>query len=120
MNLKKTPISLIMMGLFVMAVFAVTSCDNNNEPSDDNNAELIIGTWVNTMVNNQDVLTDATFVLEFKLDNTESHNIGIEIDENNKSWQENSANTYSVSGDMISIDGSDNLGNAIHMECKIQ
>ena len=82
---------------------------------DPNYAELLKGTWVNTMVNDQAVLTDAKFSMEFKLDNTELYANGIQQDDNNKSWHENSNYTYSINGSIITIDGNDVLGNSYHM-----
>jgi len=105
--------------LFILALIAMLfgGCAKDDDP---NYAELLQGTWVNTLVNNQPVLTDASFAMEFKSDNTELYAIGIQVDENNKSWQENSNYTYSISGSLIAIDGTDELGNSMHMEFKIQ
>lgn len=86
---------------------------------DSNYAELLKGTWVNTMVNEQTVLTDATFIMEFKSDNTELYASGFQLDENNKSWQENSSYTYSINKNLISIDGTDVMGDSYHMVFKI-
>ncbi|MEI6577212.1 MAG: hypothetical protein WCO63_13625 [Bacteroidota bacterium] len=82
-------------------------------------ASLVLGKWINTEVDNQLVLTDATFVLEFKADKTETYASGFVLDANNKSWIENHNYTYSVKEDMIIIDGFNDLGNNFHMEFKI-
>jgi hypothetical protein len=102
---------------FVLLSFLFIGCENDE---DNTNAEFLTGLWVNTMVNNQNILTDAAFVMEFKTDNTEMYATGIHENENNKYWQENASYTYSVSGDRISIEGSDTQGNSYQMEFEIQ
>jgi len=114
---KKNLFSLLKIGLFGIALVFITSCEWNDDPD---NAELLTGTWVNTMLNDQEILTDATYVVEFKSDNTEIHAIGFQEDENNKYWQENTSFTYSVIGDTISINGFDVLENVFHMKFEIQ
>ena len=101
-----TLISLAMLSLLFVG------CEKDNDP---NYEELLQGTWVNTMVNEQAVLTDETFTMEFKSDNTELYSSGFQLDDNNKSWLENSNYTYSISGSLITIDGTDMLGNTYHM-----
>jgi hypothetical protein len=117
MTFKKKFFSLLKIGLFGITLLVLTSCEWNDDPS---NAELLTGTWVNTMINDQEILTDATYVLEFKSDNTETHAIGFQENENNKYWQENTSFTYSVIGDTISINGFDALENVFHMKFNIQ
>ena len=82
-------------------------------------SKLIQGTWMNTIVNGLEVLTDEIYVMEFKSDNTEMYAIGYQLDEDNKIWQENSSYTYSVKGDIVSITGNDLRGNTIQMKMKI-
>ena len=100
--------------LFFLAMISLlfVACKKDDGP---NYTELIQGVWVNTMVNEQAVLTDDSFSMEFKSDNTELYAIGFQLDENNKSWQENNSYTYSVSGNLIIIEGSDALGNSYEM-----
>jgi hypothetical protein len=104
--------------LFILTLITIlfSGCAKDDDP---NYAELLKGTWANTMVNEQAVLTDATFIMEFKSDNTELYASGFQFDENNKSWQENSSYTYSISESLISIDGTDVLGDSYHMVFKI-
>jgi hypothetical protein len=83
-------------------------------------ASLITGTWVNTQVDNKPVLTDASFVLKFNSSNGETYASGFVLNENNKSWIENANYRYSVSDNIITIDGSNNLGSIFHMEFAIQ
>jgi hypothetical protein len=115
--MKKTNLflSTIIASIAISLVFVSCEKDDNL-----NYSELLKGTWVNTMINDQAVLTDASFIMELRSDNTELYAIGILLDENNKSWQETTSNTYSVSGDMIIIDGSDELNNSKHLEFEIQ
>lgn len=104
--------------LFSLALPALLfiGCTKDEEP---NYAELLKGTWVNTLVNEQPVLTDATFVMELKSNNTELYACGFELDEYNKIWKENSKYTYSFSGNLISIDGTDEQGNSYNMAFEI-
>ncbi|MDP3462384.1 MAG: hypothetical protein Q8S18_06320 [Bacteroidales bacterium] len=102
---------------FALIFILFNGCKKDKDP---NYAELLKGTWVNTQVNGHEVLTDATFVMEFLSDNTEMYASGVQMDENNKSWQENSFFTYSVSGDMISITSNDEAGSLTQMKFKIQ
>jgi len=108
--------------LFFLAFFAVISVVTSGckKDSDPNYGELLLGTWINTHVNDESVLTDDTFILEFLSNQTEVYSIGIQLDENNKTWMENDAYTYAVQGDVIVIDGSDTFGSVYHMEFKIK
>jgi hypothetical protein len=81
---------------------------------------LLQGTWVNTLVNDQSVLTDKTYIMELKSDGTEMYATGYSLDENNKTWKENSAYQYTIKGDIIHISGADIDGNKIQSKFKIQ
>lgn len=100
--------------LFSLSLIAMLlgGCAKDDDP---NYAELLQGIWVNTLVDDQPILTDATFTMEFSSDNTELYASGFQLDESNSSWQENSNYTYSISGNLINIDGVDELGNLYHM-----
>jgi hypothetical protein len=104
--------------LFSLALPALLfgGCTNDEET---NYAELIKGTWVNTLVNEQPVLTDAAYVMEFKSDNTELYATGYQLDKNNKSWRVSSNYTYNIKGNLVYIDGTDVLGDSYHMVLKI-
>lgn len=82
-------------------------------------ASLILGSWVSTDVDNESVLTDASFAIEFRSDKTETYASGFVLDENNKTWIENENYTYTVNGNKIIIDGSDEIGSNFHMEFDI-
>lgn len=101
----------------LFSVLLLVGCATDDEP---NYAELLKGTWINTLINGQPLLTDETFVMELKPDNTEMYAIGFQLDENNKSWIEGVDYTYSIVGDHIVINGTDVLGNAMQMEFKIE
>jgi len=105
--------------LFTLTLITVllSSCAKDEIP---NYKELLKGTWINTLVNQQAVLTNETFVMEFKSDNIEMYAAGFQLDDNNKSWYENSNYTYEIAGDRIIIIGIDVLGNATHIEFKIE
>lgn len=110
--MKKTKLIIWLSLLLVM----LSACKTSNSID---YANLLKGTWINTMVDEKNVLTDDTFVMEFKADKTEMYAIGFQIDENNKSWIENSSYTYSVKGNEISITGTDAFENSMQMEFKI-
>ncbi len=82
-------------------------------------ASLILGTWVNTHVDNAAAHTDASFAFEFRTDNIQPFAKGYILDENNKTWLVNNNYTYSVNGTRISINGTSVLGNRFHMEFDI-
>ncbi|MFA6617440.1 MAG: hypothetical protein WCT23_00010 [Candidatus Neomarinimicrobiota bacterium] len=105
----------MLLSLILIAIL-FSACTNDNDPD---YAELLIGRWVNTMVNGREILTDDTFVMNLRSDNIQMYAIGLQEDENNKSWQENSNYTYSVIGDTICIDGFAQ-GNTFHMKFEIQ
>ncbi|NLO69889.1 MAG: hypothetical protein GX102_02840 [Porphyromonadaceae bacterium] len=101
---------------FALPALLFGGCTKDEEP---NYAELLKGTWVNTLVNEQPVLTDATYVMEFKSDNTELYATGYQLDENNKSWRVSSNYTYNINGNLVYIDGTDVLGDSYRMVLKI-
>ncbi|MDD3011677.1 MAG: hypothetical protein PHU97_10215 [Bacteroidales bacterium] len=102
--------------LYALIALLFSGCTKDDEPD---YADLIQGQWVNTLINGQTVLTDATFVMEFKSDHTELYASGFQWDENNKSWEENSSYTYSIKENLITIDGTDVLDDSYHMVFKI-
>lgn len=113
---KKNLFSLSKIALFGIALIFITSCKWNNNPS---NSELLTATWVNTMVNDQEILTNTAFVMDLRSDNIQMFALGLQEDENNKSWQENTAYTYSIIEDTICIDGSAQE-DIFHMKFKIK
>ncbi len=104
--------------LYSFALIAVVfcSCTKNNEP---NYAELLKGAWANTMVNEQAIMTDNTFIMEFKSDNIQLYAVGYRLDDNNKGWRENNNYTYSINQNLISIDGTDGLEDNYHLVLNI-
>lgn len=102
---------------FSLIFFLFSGCQKEKDP---NYAELLQGKWINTRVNGHEVLTDAAFVMAFRSDKTEMYAAGVKLDENNKSWQENSSFTYSVNRDIISISSTDATGSSTQMEFRIQ
>jgi hypothetical protein len=83
-------------------------------------ASLILGSWINTQVDNEAILTDKSYALEFRADHVEIFASGYVIDANNKTWIENDQYTYSVTGKKIIIDGSNEAGSLFHMEFEIR
>lgn len=106
----------ILLSLFIITLL-FAGCTKDDEP---NKAELLKGTWVNTLINGQALLTNDMFVMELKSDLTEMYAIGFQLDENNRSWEENSNYTYSIVGDTLIINGTDILDNTFHIVFYIQ
>jgi hypothetical protein len=100
----------------MMASILLWSCKKDNQPD---YAPLILGTWINTHVDNRAVLTDGSFTFEFRSDNVQRFASGYTLDENNKSWISNEKYSYNVSGNSIIIDGVGALGSTFHLEFEI-
>ena len=116
MKTRKITANSILCATLSLVLSLLTSCENDNEPDA---AKLLIGKWENTEINNLPVLTDSKFVMELRSDNHELYANGFQLDENNKSWEENNSYTYSVQNDILTIDGKNVLDNMFHMEFKI-
>ncbi len=81
---------------------------------------LLRGTWINTQVDNQPLETDETFVISFRPDNVQLYAKGFILDEENRSWQENSNYTYSLKGDRLTIEGVDVENHLFEMVFRIE
>ena len=103
-----------LLTIAVIALFFV-GCSDEEISFDD----LIQGVWINTHVNDQPVLTDEAFVSEYRADLTQLYAIGIAIDEDNKSWIENTSYTYMLDGKTIIVEGPDVFDNYFYMEFTI-
>ncbi len=90
-------------------------CGDEENPFD----YLIQGLWVNTHVNDQPVTTNEAFICDFRADLTQLYAIGLTLDEENKSWIENSAYTYKIIGKTIIIEGPDVFDNIFYLEFTI-
>ncbi|MFZ4463193.1 MAG: hypothetical protein ACOYN5_05065 [Bacteroidales bacterium] len=104
--MKKIALACVFMSIVLLAC---------KKESETDYASLIIGKWVNTSVDNEPVLTDKAFAFEYKTNMVQTFANGYILDENNKTWIENENYTYSVSGNKITVDGSDELGATFHM-----
>ena len=109
----KTIKTLVILSLIVLMI---SGCKKDETSPTD---ELLLGMWINTLVNDLPVLTDDTFVLELKPDKTEMYAVGFQLDENNFRWEENNNYTYNLNDDRIIINGTDVLGKTYYMEFKI-
>lgn len=105
---------LLFTGMIISVLF--TGCKKDKKTD---YASLILGVWLNTLIDNNPVLTDNSYVIEFRSNQVESYAKGFVLDSNNKTWIENAKYNYTVDGDMIIIDGIDDPGNSFHMEFKI-
>jgi len=82
-------------------------------------ASLVLGRWINIQVDHNPVLTDESFVIEFRSDGVETYAKGFQLDENNRSWIENDNYKYYLDGNCIIIDGYNDFGNKFHMVFEI-
>ncbi len=81
--------------------------------------DQILGLWVNTHVNNKPVLTDEAFACDYRADLSQLYAIGLTLYEDNTSWVENTAYTYTINGKTIIVEGPDVFGNYFNMEFAI-
>ena len=93
--------------LVLLVCIAFASCQKDE---DTENYDLLQGSWINTMVNGEEVLTDDVYILKFNSDNTEMHCKGFILDDDNKRWLEDPDYSYSVSGEQVLIDGVGHMG----------
>lgn len=100
----------------ILILILLWGCKKESKPD---YASLLPGKWVNTQVDNKPVLTDDTFVVEYRSDLVEVYAKGFILDSNNRSWIVNDKYTYIVNGDLIIIDGVSDPGNRFHMEFRI-
>ncbi len=103
------------LGMLSLIIFLLSACKKDETSRND---ELILGMWINTLINDQPVLTDNTFVIELKPDKTQLYATGFHLDENNSRWEEHSSYIYTIIDDKITINGSDVLGKQFYMEFK--
>ncbi len=103
--------------LIVLILFAlIWGCKKENEPDF---ATLIRGVWVNTFVNDQAVLTDNAYVMEFRDDFKEIYSSGVVLNDSNRTWVENDKFSYTVEGNKLLINGENDAGNTFSMEFEI-
>lgn len=93
----------------------IVSCNKADDPT---TAELLKGVWINTHIDDAAVESDLMFVMEF-VENTEYYSAGVVYDAQNREWIDRRAFNFSINADLISIDGTDALGNALVMEFEI-
>ena len=109
--MKKSMLALL------MTLILFWNCQKNDTPD---YSSLIHGLWINSLVDDRAVLTDASFVMELRTDKVEFYANGYSLDSINKAWIENDKYHYNVSGNNIIIDGVGALGGNFHMEFKIR
>ncbi len=108
--MKQTNTLLLLLTLLLM------SCEKEEKSFET----LLRGTWINTHIDNQPIETDQTFVLSFRPDGVELYAKGFILDENNRSWVENSNYTYTLKGNRLLIEGTDVEDHLFEMEFKIE
>lgn len=103
----------VFAGVLILLLF----CSCKDEETDY--AELIVGKWGNTLVNYEPILTDASFICEYRSDMVQLYANGFKLDDINKTWMENDNYEYDVEDKNIIIDGTDVLDHSYHMEFEI-
>lgn len=109
-----------MKKLVFLAILTSLLSWNCHKDNSQDYSSLLLGTWVNTNVNDLSVLTDATFVMQLRSDKIELYANGNTVDKDNKTWIEDDKYSYKVNGNIITIDGVGALGGKFHMEFKIR
>lgn len=109
--------------LVVVALIGSTiACKKNEtkeEPIAPNYAEMILGTWLSSEVEDVEVLTDKKFVCQFSSDMVEMYAEGIRLDENNSMWTENANNSYRLEGNILIIEVTNLDGSTLNIETEI-
>lgn len=95
------------------------SMEKVDTPPPTDYSKRILGTWVNTKIDNQLVLTDNAFIFNFDEMMVDMIAKGYVLDENNRLWQESSNFIYAVSQNVITIYGVDAVGQTCRMELRI-
>lgn len=82
--------------------------------------QAILGTWVNTKINNIPVYSNATYVIKFEPNFMEMFANGFQIEDGSSQWIENNNYAYTINDHIITIEGIDPLENFIHLEIDVQ
>lgn len=82
-------------------------------------AGLLVGKWVSSTINGEPPVTNDVHFCEYRADGVELYASGIQLDQVNKTWIENDKYEYSVDGNIITIDGTDDQHNIYHIEFAI-
>lgn len=108
------------MKRLLFAVMAVSSLLWGCQKDDGcDYSQILLGTWINSQVDAEPVLTDKVFTMQFRNDGVEVYSTGYELDANNKKWIENDKFTYKVKGKSIIIEGPGAVSGQFYMEFEI-
>lgn len=107
----------LLPALFTSFMLVGCSDDDNDEILDLE--EQIRGMWVNTQVDDEPVVTNEAFMTDYRIDFSQRYAIGLDIDDANSSWFENTEYTYSVENGMVIVEGPDVFGDEFYMEFEI-
>lgn len=91
---------------FFIAILLLSGC---SKVADESYEELILGTWLNTHVNETAVETDAAYVMEFREGGIEFYSTGYQIDENNRKWIDGTQFSYSFNNNQLVISGTNSF-----------
>jgi len=113
---KSREMKKMLIVVVVVLLALVYGCRKEDEPD---YTTMIRGVWINTHVNDQPVLTDLAYVMEFRADFTEIYASGVVINDSNRTWIVNDQFTYTVKENRLLIDGENDEGNQFSMEFMI-
>lgn len=103
---------LIQVCQLMFFVFFLGGCSKTD---DHERLEKLKGTWINTQINDVDVVTNNRFIMEFA-DEAEYYSVGVVFDSVNKKWIDRKKYDYSLLDDRLFISGSDVKENKIELE----
>ncbi len=114
---KKSFLSSLIPALAIF--FMLAGCSDDDTDDLIQLEEKIRGMWVNTHVDDEPVLTNEAFMTDYHADFSQLYAIGLNIDQDNRAWFENTNYTYSVEEEMIIVEGPDVFGDEFYMEFDI-
>jgi len=100
----------------LMIVALLVGCNKD----DVDYSTLIEGKWLCTQLNSKPILTNQASYCEYRSDGKEVYATGVQLDGDNKTWVENNQFTYTISGKILSICGTDTDGKHNDIEIEIQ
>ncbi len=99
--------------------FLLAGCSDDDTDDLNQVEDMLRGIWVNTHVDDEPVVTNEAFMTDYRVDFTQLYAIGLDIDDDNRAWFENTNYTYSLDGETIIVEGPDVFGDEFYMEFDI-
>ncbi|MEG1555513.1 MAG: hypothetical protein RR356_02160, partial [Bacteroidales bacterium] len=109
-----------MKKIIYLAVFSImalfSSCNKSREIDYEN---LIVGKWLCTSINEEAVITDNAFVIEFCSNKVQKLAKGYALSDGNKRWMEGVNYSYRLEDNILFINGRDALDSIWTLELEI-